>query len=59
MTAIDGVTFTDCYARRNRTKIDDLEMSVIDIADFKINKLATGRHKDLADLEVLSSNKIS
>jgi hypothetical protein len=58
LTAIDGVSFSDCYARRSLTKTDDLEMSVIDIADFKINKLATGRHKDLADLEVLNSKKV-
>ncbi len=33
-------------------------LTAIDVADFKINKQATGRHKDLADLEVLSSNKV-
>jgi hypothetical protein len=49
--------FSDCYPRRVLTKTDELEMSVIDIADFKINKLAAGRHKDLADLDVLSSSK--
>jgi hypothetical protein len=57
LTAIDGVTFTDCYSRRSVTQTDGIEMFVIDIADFKINKLAAGRHKDLADLEMLNSTK--
>ncbi len=55
LTAIDGVAFSDCYARKSVTQTDGIEMLVIDIADFKINKLAAGRHKDLADLEVLNS----
>ncbi|MDI9333201.1 MAG: hypothetical protein QM533_02370 [Cytophagales bacterium] len=58
LTAIDGVTFLDCFARRNLTEIDNIEISVIDVNDFKINKQATGRHKDLADLEVLNSTKV-
>ena len=57
LTAIDGVSFSDCYVRRSLTKTDGIEMSVIDMADFKINKQATGRHKDLADLEVLNSTQ--
>jgi hypothetical protein len=53
LTAIDGVSFADCYLRKSVTQADGIEMAVINIADFKKNKLASGRHKDLADLEAL------
>jgi hypothetical protein len=52
-TQISGVSFTDCYARRNLIQIDDLTIPVIDLQDLKSNKRAAGRYKDLADLEAL------
>lgn len=59
LTAIDGVTFADCYARKGSISTDGIEMSILDIADFRINKLAAGRHKDLADLEALNAQAIN
>jgi hypothetical protein len=53
LTSIDGVNFTDCYQRRLVVKIDGLDVSFIALEDFKTNKRATGRHKDLADLEAV------
>ncbi len=53
LTKISGVTFETCYARKRIMTIDDLEVAVIDLADLRTNKLASGRLQDLADLEKL------
>ena len=52
-TEISGVDFDSCYTRRHRVKIGNLEVNLIDLKDLKINKRASGRHKDLEDLEHL------
>ena len=54
MTDIDGVHFENCFARRNVTTIDGVLVSVISLEDLKLNKKASGRWKDLDDLEKLS-----
>ena len=53
LTSVSGVEFSDCYARREIANIDDVCVPVINIADLKRNKRASGRLKDLADLEEL------
>lgn len=53
LTEIDGVEFEGCYARRHRETIDGVVVSLISLADLRTNKAASGRHKDLADLEEL------
>lgn len=53
MTAIDGVTYSDCWNNRETFDMDGLAVPVISLADLKVNKLAAGRHKDLNDLENL------
>lgn len=53
LTAIDGVEFVDCYGRRFPVEIDGLTLPFISLDDFKTNKRATGRLKDLADLHSL------
>jgi len=50
---ISGVTFKECYAERNVAVIDGVEVSVISLRHLKQNKSASGRHKDLDDLESL------
>ena len=50
---IDGVTFNECYSRRIQTEIDGVPVSVINLEDLKKNKQASGRHKDLDDVEHL------
>jgi hypothetical protein len=54
LTNISGVSFDECYARRVDAVIDGVEVSVISRADLKTNKQASGRYKDLMDLEFLS-----
>ena len=53
LTTISGVDFADCYAERIVDVIDGVEVSIISLKHLKLNKKASGRHKDLADLENL------
>ncbi len=53
ITAASGVEFFDCYARRVKAVIDGVPVSLISLADLKVNKKTAGRLKDLADLEYL------
>jgi predicted nucleotidyltransferase len=53
LTTIDGVAFDACFARRERVELAGVHLNIIGLEDFKTNKRATGRLKDLADLESL------
>ncbi|MDB5874937.1 MAG: hypothetical protein JWQ07_4379 [Ramlibacter sp.] len=53
LTSIDGVSFGECYPRRMTVPVDGVTLNFISLEDFKINKKAVGRHRDLADLEAL------
>lgn len=53
LTAISGVSFADCYSRRVIRKFDDIDVPVISVADLLVNKLASGRTKDMNDVEYL------
>ena len=56
LTAIDGVDFDACYLSRMIVLIDAVELPFIGIEDFRTNKRAAGRTKDLADLESLDDS---
>jgi len=53
-TAISGVDFRDCYARRTVDVLDGVEVPILSLPDLKANKQASGRLKDLSDLENLA-----
>jgi hypothetical protein len=55
LTHIDGVGFEACFARRELVALSGVQLNTIGLLDFKANKLASGRLKDLADLESLAS----
>ena len=55
LTRIDGVDFSSCWSRREILDIDGVRMAFIGLEDFKTNKRASGRLKDLADLEALGA----
>ncbi len=57
MTSISGVEFGDCYRGRLETTLNDVPVSIINLRHLKINKEASGRLKDLADLEQLSKEQ--
>lgn len=52
-TRIPGLDFNECYPRRTEAKIGSINIPFLSLEDLKINKLATGRPKDLQDLEEL------
>ena len=53
LMSIPGVEFDRCYADRDRVDIDGTSINLIGLEALRINKLATGRHRDLDDLENL------
>jgi len=53
LTRISGVTFEKCYPERTGARIDGIQVPVIGLNDLKKNKRASGRLKDLDDLENL------
>ncbi len=52
-TYIDGVEFDECFAEKEVVKFDEVTVSLISLRQLKINKKASGRYKDLNDLENL------
>lgn len=57
LTSIDGVDFDQCYANRIVTMLQGTALAFIGIEDFRSNKRASGRHKDLADLDSLDDSE--
>lgn len=53
LNSISGVEFSDAYNRRTIIDYSGLQVPFISLSDLRANKLAAGRHKDLADLESL------
>jgi hypothetical protein len=53
LTSISGVEFDDCYASRLEIQWGDVLVNIIDLAKLKQNTRASGRLKDLNDLEHL------
>lgn len=53
LTAIDGITFAEAFANQVQFEFGDLNLPVISLGDLIRNKMATGRTKDLADVEAL------
>ena len=53
LTSVSGVEFEACYAEKEMIRMEDLVVPVISLARLRQNKAASGRTKDLADLENL------
>ncbi|MXZ00112.1 hypothetical protein F4Y93_05510 [Candidatus Poribacteria bacterium] len=53
LTTISGVRFEECYSERVIGIIDGVEVQIINLEHLKCNKQASGRQKDLDDLEHL------
>ena len=53
LTSISGVEFDECHKARSVVRLGDVEVSFIGVEQLRINKKASGRLKDLADLESL------
>ncbi|RLC00436.1 MAG: hypothetical protein DRI57_32320, partial [Deltaproteobacteria bacterium] len=53
LTDISGVSFKKCYEKRVTDFIDDIRVDIISLKYLRINKKASGRFKDINDLEHL------
>ena len=53
LTSISGVNFEECYQKKVVDEIDGIQVDIINLEQLKINKKASGRHKDLDDFENL------
>jgi hypothetical protein len=53
LTSVSGIEFETCYAERETIRIEELVVPVISLPRLRQNKAASGRAKDLADLESL------
>ena len=54
LNEIDGVTCEECYRRRRRSRLGNLTVNFIALPQLLRNKRASGRLKDLADVEALT-----
>ena len=57
LTSIAGVDFESCWERRKEYPMGSLAVPLIGLEDLERNKLAAGRHQDLADVEALRRNR--
>ncbi len=55
LTRISGIDFESAWAKRHIVNVESLDVPVISLADLIINKRASGRMQDLADLEKLEA----
>jgi predicted nucleotidyltransferase len=53
LTSISGVKFDECDQEKVVDEIDGIQVPIISLEKLKINKKASGRHKDLDDYEHL------
>ncbi|MDG4551846.1 MAG: hypothetical protein P9F19_04795 [Candidatus Contendobacter sp.] len=54
LTGADGVDFAQCHRNRVIVEHDGMLIPILDIQDLRTNKAATGRPKDLDDLQNLN-----
>jgi len=57
LNAISGVNFDEAFKGRILGENEDLTISFINIADFIANKQASGRAKDLGDIDALKKGR--
>ena len=58
LNSVSGLDFLPCQERAISIDIDGISIPVISLNDLRQNKLASGRAKDLADLENLPPTNI-
>jgi hypothetical protein len=56
MTSVSGLTFDDAWRTHIVGSIEGVRVPILDRASFIRNKRASGRTKDLADLELLRAD---
>ena len=53
LTSISGVSFDDAWTERLEGEVEGVRVPIIGLRSFVLNKRASGRKKDIADLESL------
>jgi hypothetical protein len=53
VTSIDGVSFEECFENKLVVEVDGIPINYLSLEDLRENKKASGRFKDLNDLEHL------
>jgi hypothetical protein len=53
LTTIDGVEFAECYRARTVDTVDEIQLNIIGLQELRKNKAASGRLKDMNDLQNL------
>lgn len=53
MNFADGLRFSESFRARNIVEVEGISINTISRADLATNKRASGRYKDLADIEEL------
>ncbi len=53
ITTIDGVSFVECFRNRLTIEVDGVSVNYLSLPDLLKNKKASGRFKDLNELEHL------
>jgi hypothetical protein len=56
MTSVSGLVFADAWNRRVRASVVGISVGFLSRDDLVLNKRASGRAKDLADLALLAEN---
>ncbi len=56
MTSVSGLRFDDAWPSRIEAEIEGVRVPILDRESFIRNKRASGRKKDLADLELLGED---
>jgi hypothetical protein len=59
LNTISGVEFDEAYANKVIGETDSLNVNFINVDEFIKNKEASGRNKDLGDIESLKKNRPS
>ena len=57
LNAISGVEFDEAYSNKVEGEVDDLRVNFINVTEFIKNKEATGRKKDLGDIDSLKKRE--
>lgn len=57
LTQLSGLAFEEAWPNRTIVRVGPLEVPFLGRADLVVNKRATGRTRDLADLEVLDRQR--
>jgi predicted nucleotidyltransferase len=53
LTGVSGLTFDECFARKQKMRLGGINVNVVHLNDLKQNKLSSGRPEDLYDVKKL------